>query len=147
MTSGDFMLTTAELRLKLRKRRRIIVLVLLLVAVRCARRGGCGVHLRPAEPQALRAVARFLSLMHQPEALKFWKQLAGKTALTREDVRDQATIAIIACDASRADVSVRELIGSHAEPADWLLSAQLSIQKNLRDEAKSGGVQLYWRTG
>jgi hypothetical protein len=31
---------------------------------------------------------------------------------------------------------VRELIGSHAEPADWLLSAQLSIQKNLRDEAK-----------
>lgn len=95
----------------------------------------------------MRAVARFLSLMHQPEALKFWKQLAGKTALTREDVRDQATIAIIACDASRADVSVRELIGSHAEPADWLLSAQLSIQKNLRDEAKSGGVQLYWRTG
>lgn len=95
----------------------------------------------------MRAVARFLSRMHQPEALKFWKQLAGKTSLTREDVRDQATIAIIAGDASRADVSVRELIGSHAEPADWLLSAQLSIQKNLRDEAKSGGVQLYWRTG
>jgi len=140
MTSGDFMLTTAELRLKLRKRRRIVVLVLLLVAVRCARRGGCGVHLRPAEPQALRAVARFLSRMHQPEARR-------QTSLTRDDVRDAAMIAIIAGDTSRADVSVRELIGSHAEPADWLLSTQLSIQKNLRDEAKSGGVQLYWRTG
>jgi hypothetical protein len=92
--------------------------------------------LRPTEPQALRAVARFLSRTHQPEALEFWKQLAGKTSLTREDVRDEAMIAIIAGDASRADASVRELIGSHAEPADWLLSAQLSIQKNLPDEAK-----------
>jgi len=64
------------------------------------------------------------------------KQLAGKTSLTRDDVRDEATSAIIAGDAAPADVSVRELIGSHAEPADWLLSAQLSIQKNLRDEAK-----------
>jgi hypothetical protein len=84
--------------------------------------------------------------MHQPEALKFSKQLAGKTSLTREDVRDQATIAIIASDASRADVSVRELIGSHAEPADWLLSAQLSIQKicvtkQSRAECNSTGEQ------
>ena len=30
-----------------------------------------------------------------------------------------------------------ELIDSHAEPADWLLAAQLAIQKNLPDEAKS----------
>src|SRR6266568_1083969 len=92
--------------------------------------------LRPTEPQALRAVARFLSRTHQPEALEFWKQLASKTSLTRGDVRDEAMIAIIAGDASRANASVRELIGSHAEPADWLLSAQLSIQKNLGDEAK-----------
>jgi hypothetical protein len=92
--------------------------------------------LRPTEPQALRAVARFLSRTHQPEALEFWKQLASKTSLTREDLRDEAMIAIIAGDTSRVDASVRELIGSHPEPADWLLSAQLSIQKNLRDEAK-----------
>jgi hypothetical protein len=93
--------------------------------------------LRPTEPQALRAVARFLSRTHQPEALEFWKQLASKTPLTRQDVRDEAMIAIIAGDTSRADASVRELIGSHAEPADWLLAAQLSVQKNLREQAKS----------
>jgi hypothetical protein len=93
--------------------------------------------LRPTEPQALRAVARFLSRTHQPEALEFWKQLASKTPLTRQDVRDEATIAIIAGDTSRADASVRELMSSHAEPADWLLAAQLSVQKNLYEEAKS----------
>ena len=173
MASGDFMLTTEELRLKLRKQRRIIVLVLLLVLVlitgffgghpamnaikawqarRHAQRAFTLINkeqwidaraeavaayqLRPTEPQALRAVARFLSRTHQPEALEFWKQLAGKTPLTRQDVRDEAMIAIIAGDTSRADASVRELIGSQPEPADWLLSAQLSIQKNLRDEAK-----------
>jgi len=92
--------------------------------------------LRPTEPQALRAVARFLSRTHQPEALEFWKQLAGKTSLTREDVRDEAMIAIIAGDTSRADASVRELMSSHAEPVDWLLAAQLSVQKNLGEEAK-----------
>ena len=31
---------------------------------------------------------------------------------------------------------MNKLIDSHPEPADWLLAAQLSIQKNLRDEAK-----------
>jgi hypothetical protein len=93
--------------------------------------------LRPTEPQALRAVARFLSRTHQPEALEFWKQLASKTPLTRQDVRDEAMIAIIAGDTSRADASVRELMSSHAEPADWLLAAQLSVQKNLYEEAKS----------
>jgi hypothetical protein len=171
MASGDFMLPTEELRLKLRKRRRIVVLLLVLVLItgffgghpamnaikawqarRHAQRAFTLINkeqwidaraeavaayqLRPTEPLALRAVARFLSRTHQPEALEFWKQLAGKTSLTREDLRDEAMIAIIAGDTSRADDSVRELIGSHPEPADWLLSAQLSIQKNLRDEAK-----------
>jgi hypothetical protein len=93
--------------------------------------------LRPTEPQALRAVARFLSRTQQPEALEFWKELAGKTSLTRDDVRDEAMIAINSGDTWRADASVRELMGSHAEPPDWLLAAQLSIQKNLQDEAKA----------
>jgi hypothetical protein len=93
--------------------------------------------LRPSEPQALRAVARFLSRTHQLEALDFWKQLAERARLTHEDVRDEAMIAIIAGDRTRADAAVRELVGSRAEPADWLLAAQLAIQKNLPDEAKS----------
>jgi tetratricopeptide (TPR) repeat protein len=92
--------------------------------------------LRPTEPQALRAVARFLSRTHQPEALDFWKQLAEKTSLTRQDVRDEAMIAIIASDTARADAAMGELLDSRAEPADWLLAAKLSFQKNLREEAK-----------
>jgi len=93
--------------------------------------------LRPTEPQALRAAARLLSRTHQIEALDFWKQLAERTSLTHQDVRDEATIAIIAGDTARADAAVRELIDSkNGGPADWLLAAQLSIQKNLRDEAK-----------
>ena len=46
-------------------------------------------------------------------------------------------IAIIAGDIALADTAMDELIDSHAEPADWLLAAQLAIQKNLPDEAKS----------
>jgi len=93
--------------------------------------------LRPKDPQALRSVARFLSRTRQIEALDFWKQLAEKTPLTHQDVRDEATIAIIAGDRERAEAAVRVVTGPQAEPADWLLAAQLSLQKNLRDEAKS----------
>ncbi len=92
--------------------------------------------LRPTDPQALRAVARFLSRTHQIAALDFWKQLAEKNSLTHQDVRDEAMIAIMASDMVRADDAVHTLIGSHPEPADWLLAAQLSIQKNLPDQAK-----------
>jgi hypothetical protein len=49
--------------------------------------------LRPSEPQALRAAARFLSRTHHADALEFWRQLAEKTAPTCEDLRDQASIA------------------------------------------------------
>ena len=93
--------------------------------------------LSPDQPEALRAVARYLTRMHSIEALDFWKQLSRKTSLTRVDMRDEAMIAIIAGDVALADTAVDELIDSHAEPADWLLAAQLAIQKNLPDEAKS----------
>ena len=53
------------------------------------------------------------------------------------DVRDEAMMAIIAGDIALADTAMDELIDSHAEPADWLLAAQLAMQKNLPDEAKS----------
>ena len=93
--------------------------------------------LSPGEPEALRAVARYLTRLHSIEALDFWKELSRKTSLTRLDVRDEAMIAIIGGDIALADTAVRQLIDSHAEPADWLLAAQLAIQKNLPDEAKS----------
>ena len=93
--------------------------------------------LSPDQPEALRAVARYLSRLHSIEALDFWKQLSRKTSLTRSDVRDEAMMAIIAGDVALADTAMDELIDSHAEPADWLLAAQLAMQKNLPDEAKS----------
>ena len=93
--------------------------------------------LSPGQPEALRAVARYLTRLHSIEALDFWKELSRKTSLTRLDMRDEAMIAIIAGDIALADTAVRQLIDSHAEPADWLLAAQLAIQKNLPDEAKS----------
>src|SRR5205807_385384 len=64
------------------------------------------------------------------------KQLAEKTSLTHQDVRDEAMIAIIASDTARANAAVGALMSSHPESADWLLAAQLSIQKNLPDETK-----------
>jgi hypothetical protein len=93
--------------------------------------------LSPDQPDALRAVARYLTRLHSLEALDFWKQLAKEASLTRLDVRDEAMIAIIAGDIALADTAMDELIDSHAEPADWLLAAQLAIQKNLPGEAKS----------
>ena len=93
--------------------------------------------LSPDQPEALRAVARYLTRLHSIEALDFWKELSRKTSLTRMDMRDEAMIAIIAGDMALADTAMDELIDSHAEPADWLLAAQLAIQKNLPDEAKS----------
>ena len=77
--------------------------------------------LRATEPQALRAVARFLSRTRQVEALDFWKQLQDQQPLTREDRRDEAAIAIMAAETTRADAALRELMAAKPEPADWLL--------------------------
>jgi len=93
--------------------------------------------LSPDQPEALRAVARYLTRLHSIEALDFWKALSKETSLTRADVRDEAMMAIIAGDVALADTAMDDLIDSHAEPADWLLAAQLAMQKNLPDEAKS----------
>ncbi|MEY2480191.1 MAG: hypothetical protein QOI04_1118 [Verrucomicrobiota bacterium] len=99
--------------------------------------------LRPTEPQALRAVARFLSRTHQADALDFWKHLAEKVSLTREDLRDEASIAIIAGDATRAEATVRELTAKDAQPADWLLAAQLSIQKGAPEDARASLEKVF----
>src|SRR5438477_10963050 len=98
-----------------------------------------GYQLQPGEPQALRAVARFLSRIHQPEALDFWKQLQNRQSLTREDRRDEVTIALAGNDLSVAELALNDLLtrkDSPASAADWLLAAQVAQQKNETNEAR-----------
>jgi len=172
MTSVDFMLTTAEVRLKRQKRRRILLFGLSLAFVIIAGYFGgrpaineikswqarrhadqafayiqqqkwvearneatAAYQLRPVEPQALRAVARFLSRTKQVEALDFWKQLQDRQTLTREDLRDEAAIALVADEVPRAEDAVGRLISSNPQPADWLLAAQLAINKGVPEDA------------
>jgi hypothetical protein len=95
--------------------------------------------LRPGEPQALRAVARFLSRVREPEALDFWKQLQNRQSLTREDRRDEVSIALAGNDLSVAELALKDLLtrkDSPAAPADWLLAAQVAQQKSETDEAR-----------
>ncbi len=92
--------------------------------------------LRPTEPQAMRAVARFLSRTRQIEALDFWKQLrTSSVPLSRQDLRDEAAIAISAGETLRAEEAVRALLATKPEPTDWLLAAQLSIHKGVPEGA------------
>jgi tetratricopeptide (TPR) repeat protein len=94
--------------------------------------------LRPTEPQSVRAVARFLSRTRQPDALEFWQRLEQLTPLTREDRQDEAAIAIAFGETSRAEIAVQALLESKgADPAGWLLAAQLAIQKGAADDAMS----------
>ena len=88
--------------------------------------------LRPNEPQALRAVARFLSRTRQPEALDFWKQLQNRQPLTREDRRDEVAVALAANDLSTAERALNDLLTRKDSPpaaADWILAAQVAQQK------------------
>ena len=90
------------------------------------------------EPQAIRAVGRFLTRTRQPDALEFWTELARVDNLTRDDLRDEATIALMASEMTRADRAVRELLGrSGAGPADWLLAAQLAVNKGAPQDAQT----------
>jgi hypothetical protein len=96
--------------------------------------------LRSTEPQALRAVARYLSRTRQQEALDFWRLLQARQSLTREDRRDEATIAIISGDLPRASAAVDALLandGKDASPRDWLLAAQLALQRGAPSEAEA----------
>src|SRR4029077_19068244 len=100
--------------------------------------GTAAYQLRPTEPQSLRAIARFLSRTRQPDALEFWQQLEKIARLTREDQRDEAAIAIMAGETTRAETAVHALLESKdVDPGSWLLAAQLSIQKGVADDAMS----------
>ena len=100
--------------------------------------------LRPTEPQSLRAVARLLSRTRQPDALEFWQQLEKIARLTREDQQDEAAIAIMAGETTRAETAVHALLESKdVDPGSWLLAAQLSIQKGVADDAMSALRKIF----
>src|SRR6476469_2879516 len=66
--------------------------------------------LQAREPEAIRAVGRLLSRAGQGQALEFWKHLRETRPLTREDLRDEACVALRANDTARADEAASELL-------------------------------------
>lgn len=92
----------------------------------------------PNEPQAIRAVARFLSRTRQPQALEFWDRLEAQGRLTRDDLVDEATIALIASDDTRAKRAIQALLSGKfgaPKPTDRLLEAQLALRQGASIEA------------
>ena len=93
--------------------------------------------LRSTEPQALRAVARLLSRAGQPDALGFWKELRLHQDLTRDDLRDEAAVALKGHELDIAADAIKHLAGEPGglAPSDLLLAAQLAIQRQDLDGA------------
>jgi hypothetical protein len=92
----------------------------------------------PEEPEAIRAVARFLSRTRQPQALEFWDKLEKTNRLTRDDLVDEASIALIAADDNRAKRAIAALLGGKfgaPKSIDHLLEAQLAIRQGAPGEA------------
>jgi hypothetical protein len=93
--------------------------------------------LRASEPAAIRAVARLLSRTRQSEALGFWAALGKEQPLTREDLRDEASVTLTSGDNLAAENAVKKLLGKvegGPGPADWLLAAQLAAQTRAREQ-------------
>ena len=94
--------------------------------------------LRPSEPQALRAVARLLSRAGQAEALTFWKNLAAVASLTRDDLREEAKIALRVNDLAVAEEATQHLLENRdgrRAPADLLMAAEVCLRKQQFDKA------------
>jgi len=92
----------------------------------------------PNEPEAVRAVARFLSRTRQAQALEFWDNLEKINRLTHDDLVDEASIALITGDDNRAKRAVATLLGGKlgaAKPIDHLLEAQLAVRQGAATEA------------
>jgi tetratricopeptide (TPR) repeat protein len=86
----------------------------------------------PDEPEAIRAVARFLSRTRQPQALEFWERLDKAGRLNRTDLVDEASIALLAGDDVRAKRALTALLSGKqgaSKPIDHLLEAQLAIRQ------------------
>src|SRR5438309_4777726 len=95
--------------------------------------------LQASEPQAIRAVGRLLSRAGQGEALEFWKKLREISPLTREDLRDEARVALRVNDTARADESARELLEAKEggpSPSDWLIAAEVQLRKHSFEQAQ-----------
>jgi hypothetical protein len=90
------------------------------------------------EPEAIRAVARFLSRTRQAQALEFWEHLEKTGRLTRTDLVDEASIALLAGDDARAKRAIAALLSGKegpVKPVDHLLEAQLAIRQGAPIEA------------
>ncbi len=101
--------------------------------------------LRPDEPQAIRAVALLLSRAGQGDALTFWKDLASKTSLTREDLREEADVALQANDTPAAQEAVRKLLGTpdgKPTPTDLLLAAEVATRQREFDKVSKFAEQV-----
>jgi tetratricopeptide (TPR) repeat protein len=97
-----------------------------------------GYQLRPSEPQAIRAIARLFTRAGQAEGLKFWKELQDRTTLTREDLRDEASLALRGRELPTAEEAVKQLLAKDRggpTPGDWLLAGQLALQAQDPDRA------------
>ncbi|MEY2486335.1 MAG: hypothetical protein QOH39_1983 [Verrucomicrobiota bacterium] len=98
------------------------------------------IQLKQDEPESLRAVARFLSRVRNPEALEFWKQLDQRHLLTRGDRRDQVAVALAANDVTTTENGLTDLLtrkDSAPTSPDWVLAAQAAQQKGAPDEVRS----------
>src|SRR5205085_11873212 len=95
--------------------------------------------LQASEPEAIRAVGRLLSRAGQGEALEFWKNLREIAPLTREDLRDEARVALRVNDTAHADGAARELLEAKEggpNPTDWLIAADAQLRKRSFDQAQ-----------
>src|SRR5438874_12948772 len=95
--------------------------------------------LQAGEPQAIRAVGRLLSRAGQGEALEYWKKLREIAPLTREDLRDEARVALRVNDTARADEAAGELLEAKEggpSPTDWLIAAEVQLRKHAFDQAQ-----------
>src|SRR5437868_14430854 len=95
--------------------------------------------LQATEPDAIRAVGRRLSRAGQGEALEFWKKLREVAPLRREDLRDEARVAMRVNDTARADGAARGLLEPKEggpSPTDWLIAAEVYLRKHSFDQAQ-----------
>src|SRR5438105_6275097 len=95
--------------------------------------------LQASEPDAIRAVGRLLSRAGQGEALEFWKNLRTIAPLTREDLRDEARVALRVNDNARADEAASELLEAKEggpNPTDWLIAVDVQLRKHSFDQAQ-----------
>src|SRR5687768_4470233 len=100
----------------------------------------------PNEPEAIRAIARLLTRTRQAQALEFWDRLENEGRMTRADLTDEASIALLSGDEIRAKRAIVALLsGKHGapKPIDRLLEAQLALRQGAGIEAHEGLQKVF----